>query len=264
MDVRRTLEPRRPDSPGTIRGQAAVLLLPLVLVLAQLGCATTDWVKLRRTPALPLANELHLFSWRGPQPTPRTQQLLRRYDLMRHWEDEPEILLSGLMSVTEQDPAAEHIFAVAEIAYISGQRAQQQKHSDEALDLYAISVAHAYHFLLSNEWQAARNPYDPQFRQASDIYNGALESALRIVQEKGQLHPGGTHLVSTQNQEYPLSIVCRGPWDASDIAELKFVSDYEVQGLKNHYRTYGLGVPLVAVHSRQTGRSPAEAYYAPE
>ena len=50
----------------------------------------------------------------------------------------------------------------------------------------------------------------------------------------------------------------------TDIAELKFVSDFEVQGLKNHYRTYGLGVPLIAVHRpTRSRRGPAERYYAP-
>ncbi len=132
-----------------------------------------------------------------------------------------------------------------------------------ALDLYAISVANAYKFLLSHRFDETRNPYDPRFRQASDLYNAALESVLRIVQSQGQLKPGAVHLVATPSQEYKLHVVCRGPWQPSDIAELKFVSDYDLQGLKNHYRTFGLGVPLIAEHSQAPGNSPAERYYAP-
>ena len=217
------------------------------------GCAHTDWVKLRQKPDLPLARELNLFSRQGPQPTARTAQLLRRYDLLRLWQDQPGQMLTELLQMAERRPTVEHVFAVAEIAYISRPTGPAARSVREALDLYAISVAHAYDFLLSEQFDDKRNPYDPQFRQASDIYNGALEGVLRIVQKNGQLHPGGTHLVATGDQEYQLSIVCRGPWEAAEIAELKFVSDYQVQGLKNHYRTYGLGVPLIAVHRRPRG-----------
>ncbi len=261
MDIRSDSAFRSPPRADPFRISAIVLLASLIGL--SLGCATTDWVKLRKRPALPLARELGLFSLRGPQPTARTQQLLRRYDLLETWQHEPAKLLEELLAIKQREPAVEHVFAVAEMAYISGQRAQQRGRLDEALDLYAISVAHAYHFLLNEQFDEVRNPFDPQFRQASDIYNGALESALRIVASKGNLHPNGTHLVATGTQEYQLAIVCRGPWEAQDIAALKFVSDYRVQGLKNHYRTFGLGVPLIAVHSRQPGRSPAEAYYAP-
>lgn len=252
-----------PRSKPSRRRRLAPCLLLVLALLPHGGCANTNWVRLRGTPDLPLARELQLFSWRGPQPTPRTQQLLRRYDLLRYWDDDRAQLLAELMQIAERRATPEHIFGVAEIAYISGQRAQREHQAGAALDLYAIAVAHAYQYLLSAEFDPRRNPYDPQFRQASDVYNGALEGVLRVVHEQGQLHPGGTHVIASGTQQYQLSIVCCGPWNVSDIADLKFVSDYEVQGLTNHYRTYGLGVPLIAVHSRNSGAGPAEAYYAP-
>ena len=42
---------------------------------------------------------------------------------------------------------------------------------------------------------ATRNPYDPQYRGACDLYNGALESALRIVCASKELMPGNIELV---------------------------------------------------------------------
>ena len=44
---------------------------------------------------------------------------------------------------------------------------------------------------------------------------------------------------------------------------MEFVSDYQIQGLQNHYHTYGLGVPLIAVRKSHQTQDPAEHYYPP-
>ena len=53
------------------------------------------------------------------------------------------------------------------------------------------------------------------------------------------------------------------PGEPEDIAELKFVSDYDLQGSRTTIARYGLGVPLIAVHRQQSGGDIAESYYAP-
>ena len=52
-------------------------------------------------------------------------------------------------------------------------------------------------------------------------------------------------------------------WHEDDIDRLEFVSDYQIQGLQNHYHTYGLGVPLIAVRRSHDGQDPAEHFYPP-
>ncbi len=42
---------------------------------------------------------------------------------------------------------------------------------------------------------------------------------------------------------------------------MEFVSDYELKGLQNHYHTYGLGVPLIAVRKNHPTQNPIERYY---
>jgi pimeloyl-ACP methyl ester carboxylesterase len=183
--------------------------------------------------------------------------------LLKDFDRDPEAVLRELMTGEAMNTSPDHVFTVAEVAYLAGRKAHRTRRLGHALDLYGICVTNAYNYLLSEQFDSVRNPYDPQFRQASDLYNTALESALRIVHQKGQLRPGAVHVVATPTQEYELHIVCRGPWHASDISELKFVSDYELQGLTNNYHTYGLGVPLIAVHSRHPGNHAAEQFYAP-
>ncbi len=238
----------------------AIWLLACLLLS---GCRSSDWVRVRQKPSTPLAAELSLFSWRGPQPTDRTRQLMRRYDLTKTYRKSPKKALDKLIQLADRSDNADHAFAVAELAFIAGERAHRLDRLSEALDLYGISVAHAHAYLLSGRYGARRNPFDPRFRLASDIYNGALESSMRIVQQRGQLKPGGTHLIVTDSQQYEVTVACRGSWDASEIGDLKFVSDYRVIGLKNHYRTYGLGVPMIGVYNPHSGRDPAEKLYAP-
>ena len=235
----------------------ALIALPLI------GCSSRGWIRERRQPALPLAKDLQLFSWRGPQATPRTVQLLRRNDLVKRFNDNPQAVLASLLEDSNTRNSPETVFAVAEVAFIAARVAADDDRPGDALDLYGISVAHSYAYLLSDEFASIRNPYDPQFRQASDLYNAALESVMRVVAEQGELKPGTAHVITTRTQEYELHVVSRGPWKPDDLKELKFVSDYDLQGLKNHYRTYGLGVPLIGVHNPRPGNSPAEMYYAP-
>ncbi len=237
--------------------------LTLWLCLGTTGCISTGWIRERHRPALPLATDLDLFSWRGPRATPRTAQLLRRYDLSRRFDSQPESVLPELMDSPLVHSSPEHVFSIAEVAFIAGRIADTKRRLGDALDLYSISVAHAYAYLMNEEFDAIRNPYDPQFRQASDLYNAALESTMRVVARQGELRPGTTHVIRTRTQEYELHIVSRGTCPPEDIADLKFVSDYDLQGLKNHYRTYGLGVPLIAIYRQHGGRQAVESYYAP-
>ncbi len=109
-------------------------------------------------------------------------------------------------------------------------------------------------YLFDDRFAGLRNPYDPEFRGACDLYNGALESALRIIKKDGGLKPGMTHLVKAASHSMNMTIVLRGEgWHSDDIERFEFVSDYQVTGLKNQYHNYGLGVPLIAVRRNHSG-----------
>lgn len=242
-------------------------LLELAILIGMIGlmsgCAGSQWIRERRYPASPLADDMRLFSWRGPKPTSRTVQELRRFDLLSDIKDDPKSVLQELTSGQLHSNASDHTVVVAEVAFLAGLESADEERPGEALDYFGISVAEAYHYLLSPHFGHARNAFDPRFRQASDLYNASLERIMRIIQDNGMLKPGTVHIANTAHDKYELHIVCRGPWAVDDIKELKFVADFDLKGLKNHYRTYGLGVPMIAVHRDQPGNSPAEAYYPP-
>jgi pimeloyl-ACP methyl ester carboxylesterase len=262
------------------RAKRAALALGMVLALLSTGCvtldsrslrkfasvvgyATPDLVSVRKAPRSLLASQLQLLSRSGPKPTPRTEQVLRQYDLVKIMQADPQQGLAALEQSLVAEPAADKAYAFAELAYIQAKQAEAKYDQSLALDMYGASVAHSYAYLFSPQFDGSRNPYDPQFRQACNLYNEALEGAMRIVHKIGKLQPGNTHSIKTCGQQIDIAIVASGRWHADDFERFEFVSDYELKGLNNQHQTYGLGVPLIAVRKQHEGESPDEKYYPP-
>ena len=132
-----------------------------------------------------------------------------------------------------------------------------------ALDMFGASVAHAYMYLLDERFTHERNEYDPQYRRACDLYNGALEGALRIVAAEGGLRPGHVLTVDTGQGEFDIHVDVKGRWQVDEIERFEFASDYEVNGLANHFHTFGLGVPLIAVRKTAATEQVTERFYPP-
>jgi pimeloyl-ACP methyl ester carboxylesterase len=248
--------------------RCALTLISLAVALTG-GCATSnEWVKVRDTPRNPLAGTLNLLSPGGPKPTDRTTQLLRRYDLEGELHGDRAALLARLEDIQRREPDREHEYAMAEVAYITAKESEKL-HRQRALQFYGTSLIHAYRYLFDYEVNIpARNgalvlnPYDPQFRGASDLYNQSLEGMLRLVRQEGELRPGMSRTVTTANNTCAFDVTMHSTgWHAEDIDRLEFVSDYQIQGLQNHYHAYGLGVPLIAVRRGHPGHEAAEHFY---
>jgi pimeloyl-ACP methyl ester carboxylesterase len=244
------------------RASAWALAACLAFCLSALpaGCASQKYISRRSAPANPLAGPLQLVSRNGPQPTPRTEQLLRHYALI---DDDTTMRLAGLEQEITEEPSPEKYYACAELSYVQGKRTEAMGNESLALELYGNSIHYAYWYLFEGNLAPYRNPYDPQFRSACDVYNGALEAAMRIVASGNRLLPGTTVAIKKTVGQLLVEITPYGRWQAGDFEQLKFVSDYEVQGLTNCNHTYGLGVPMIAVFRQQQSESKQQQYYPP-
>src|SRR5688572_29694723 len=80
-----------------------------ILLLA--GCGQTKFLSVRKVPKSPLESTLQLVSWYGPRPSPRTEQLLRRYALDELQKDAPERVLEPLHEELSKDPTPEKIYS---------------------------------------------------------------------------------------------------------------------------------------------------------
>jgi hypothetical protein len=239
--------------------------LVIALGLAAAGCASTKMATLRAVPHNALADELKLNSSEGPQASPRTVQFLRVYDLGDDLQRDPRKLLDCIQAIIEREPSAENVYAFAEVAYLEAIKADK-KDPRLAMDLYGASVVHAYQYLFDDRFRYLRNPYDPHFRGACDLYNGALEAGLRIAVKQNGLRPGNIYTIRTASGNWDITCQIRGSkWRPEELDHFEFVSDYELTGLKNRYQSYGLGVPLIAVRSANPypGQPAAARYYPP-
>ncbi len=256
----------RPDAART----GAIVKLPLlvggtltILLLLATGCASPKWVTVRDSPNNPLSERLMLFSRGGPKPTERTVMFLRKYDLLGREKNTPDVL-QAVHGVMQREPSPEALSAAAELAYIGGVKSQTLGDSPEALHLYGSSVAYSYGFLFHPQFTEVRNPYDPQFRGACDLYNAGLEAAMRCVKKQNKLRAGETFTVQAKGQQWDVTIAPRNLlFPADDIERFEFVSDYQIQGLQNIFHTYGLGVPLVAVRKERPRNDAVEKHYPP-
>jgi pimeloyl-ACP methyl ester carboxylesterase len=238
----------------------AGMVLLLALAFLSAGCVGDQYIAVRKRPFNPLESQLRLVAGKG-EPTERTTQFLRRFDLLKSYKKDAGSALVQLHQEISAEPDADKIYSFAELSYLQAMRAEGLYQEKIALDLYGASVAHAYWFLLDPSFDRFRNPYDPQFRRACDLYNGALEASMRIVKKQGHLLPGQSMEIVTGTQRFNVKVVCRGNWNPGDIERLEFVNDYEVKGLVNQYHTYGLGVPMIAVRKPRPKIEKAEKFY---
>lgn len=238
------------------RAGLAVVVACCVLI----GCSSTEWVTVRGVPSSPLTERLQLESWSGPQITERTALILRRSGLDP--ETAPADLLQPMSEVVRREDSGETTYAYAELAFLAGQSARHSN-SSQALDYYCLAASEAFRYLFDPRLADQRNPYDPLYRGASDLYNGSVDEVLRLLKRDGRLTPAEIDK-QHQNQPWDVTVIARdGPWSADQFDRFELASDFEVAGLTNQYRTYGLGVPLVAVRRTPPETRPTDGFYPP-
>ena len=251
---------RREVYHGGARRIVVVAIVTAALGVSAGGCATSKMTELRSAPRSPLVDRFKLTSRKGPQASERTRQFVRVNDL-EEYKDDPTAMLERIQAVIEEEPTASHVYAFAELAFIEAEKVKNSE-PELALNLYGASALHAYQYLFDKRFLTRRNPYDPHFRGACDLYNGALEGSLRLICKDQGLKPGQTYSIDTASGTWHFQCALRSDrWVAEDFERFEFVSDYELKGLRNHYQTYGLGVPLIAVRRSHDGEPPAAKYY---
>ena len=251
---------RREHQEENVPAIYRLVCLLLLIAWFALGCAYAKQVTIRANSPSPW-ERLKDF-WSEEKPSERTQQFLRRYGLTTAWkQEEPRAFLRRIQDLVYRDPSDDKLFAASELAYLAA-RSVEKANPRLALDLYGASVIHAFQYLFDDRFRDFRNPYDPQFRGACDLYNVSLERMLRLVCRDHGLSPGRMYEIRTASGVWELS--CRigaGLWRPEEFGRFEFATDYEIRNLRNHYRTYGLGVPLIAVRQPLPVEPPEARYY---
>lgn len=230
-------------------------------LLSLSGCYMPRYLDSRKVREHPMATTLNLFRKSGPEVSERTWSTLRRFGLAEKYKDNCIHCCEKIRQTVSENPDAELIYALSELAYVEAKKAEANGQTSQALNHYGIALTNAYDYLFSEDLTSTRNPYDPLFRAACDLYNQSLEDALRLLCGNNRMQPGNTYRVKTENREFVVRTEMRGQWDPKEFDRYEFVSDYKIETLRNRHTTYGLGVPLIAVRKPSDSENAREGYY---
>lgn len=241
-------------------------LLVSLLALAPFGCSYG--ISVRRTSGPDLLDSFRASVGAADSISPRTLQTLRRWDIESEYQRHPLQAYTRLQLAAARDPEPDLLFALAEISYHMG-RQTEKRDSTHACGYYYLCAGYAYHYLFSTPAQPLQDgslhepestfdsfAFDPRFRLACDLYNTGLAKCIVAAQKIGRLDPREQlELPTPDGKGFHLSVVHHGfPWQPEEFGPLLLCADYQVVGLANHYRGYGLGVALIGTRDHDMQR----------
>ncbi|TWT48796.1 esterase/lipase family protein [Botrimarina hoheduenensis] len=236
--------------------QSANAALLTVVLLASLGsgCASSEqWIQ-RRPADSPYAARLLGVGNDKPRFSETTRQVATKAGLNPEIDDQRQRLLTLLADAHGETGAPEVEFALAELAAVQADSLREDGDDDAAIGFYAESLVHGYHALAG----------DPLRRigGATSRYNTSLQSLLRLLQSRDQVHPGAR--IPLPHSEHGCSIAVElhsSHWRQEDFDGFEFAEDFQVLALRNHYHTTGVGVPLVAKRDHPDRNHPEDRFY---
>ena len=162
---------------------------------------------------------------------------------------------------TASEPNRENIYALAELAYVGGKKAEVAMRRTKRSSSTAQPCCTPTSICSTRLTPRRATPTTRSSASPAICTTRALEGTLRIVQSQGALRPArrASSRPPTTRAKSKIVLKSKG-WHAEDFDHVEFVSDFEVHGLRNHYHNFGLGVPLIAVRRHHEDMDPREQY----
>jgi len=180
-------------------------------------------------------------------PSERTIQFLALRGMLSDWHNDPVPVLISLDKNLIDHPNRDTLFALMELCFYEAE--QEDELSDESLPFHVSSMVYAYKYLFDPEYEPPISPYSPYSRLTCDIYNRSLADLILYAQSKKirfkenmrlPMINGGLLLEQRHSELL---------WKPEEFDNYKVTYRFEVKGIDAHYRTYGIGVPIIAVRS---------------
>jgi triacylglycerol esterase/lipase EstA (alpha/beta hydrolase family) len=165
------------------------------------------------------------------------RELMNR-NLYQRFEEDPAKGLAELHASLASEGDEDLIFALAELSFFYANNSGDRSY-------YLAAAVYAYAFLMPGQLGRPPEGVDPRLRWATDIYNQALAQAAKSHDGAFAIPMGGTfrlpfgELTVTFNEADLI-------WADYRMKDFIPAADVEVRGLRNRYRTPGIGAPLAA------------------
>jgi len=189
------------------------------------------------------------------RPSSFSARELVNLNLYQRFEEDPMDALAemhaGLAATGDED----RIFALAELSFFYADNSGDRSY-------YLAAAVYAYAFLMPGQHGTPPKGIDPRLRWAADMYNQALTQAAKSHDGAYAIPMGGTfrlpfgELTVTFNEADLI-------WADYRMKDFIPAADVEVRGLRNRYRTPGIGAPLAASIEPVDGAASKQYYYVP-
>ncbi len=184
-----------------------------------------------------------------------TRNTVNGWGLLDRYEKEPTAALAELRKiVVDGRGGSAELFALSELSFLYAEHSQQKSH-------YLAAAVYAYAFLLPKRADDAPRPIDPRVRLAADLYNRAITQAF-----KG---PSGTVELASGRYLLPFGAVdvtvdpASFDWGDRHLTEFLPIAEFSVHGMRNRYRSPGVGAPLAAKTVPRPGVDVAASFIGP-
>ncbi|MFO1417323.1 MAG: alpha/beta hydrolase [Methylotetracoccus sp.] len=203
------------------------------------GCATPVGV---RQVDIPSAYGIQTRSaLSAEQPSEASKTVLRRQGLMDRFDENPAEVLAELHRGLAASGDDDRLFALAELSFLHGQNTRDRGH-------LLASAVYAWALLFPGDGSGDNrlDPADPRYRLAYDLYNQATAQAFAIGDENSDVRlASGTYRLpfgSLRVAVDPAGMT----WGGYRLERFTPTSTLEIRGLRNRYRTPGIGTALAA------------------
>ena len=217
-------------------GHGTVFVSAVILLCFAAGCATPIGVNhVDRSVAYHSFTANAISAERASSFSARE---LINFNLYQKFEDDPQKALAELHSGLAPKGDEDRIFALAELSFLHAQNSGDRSY-------YLAAAVYAYAFVLPGKRGTPPRGIDPRLRWAVDFYNQALTQAAKSDEGAYAIPMGGKfklpfgELTVTFNERDLL-------WSGFRLKDFIPAADIEVRGLRNRYRTPGIGAALAA------------------
>ena len=163
---------------------------------------------------------------------------LINFNVYEEFEENPQKALADLHSTLAPKGDEDRLFALAELSFLHAENSGERTY-------YLASAVYAYAFLYPGKQGTPPRGIDPRLRWAVDLYNQSLTQAAKSDEAAYAIPMGGKFKLPFG--ELTVSFNERDLiWGDFRMKDFVPAADIEVRGLRNRYRTPGIGAALAA------------------
>lgn len=207
------------------------------------GCASP--YSARPLSAIKLFKQRQENALSSDKPSWQTQQYLRLKFLDKEYKKDPLVVTSQVMETARQTKDADAMMATAELSLINA-RKTYRKNRDGAVTMLLNAAELSYDYLFMEKASTSFSTLKPSYRFMANIYNRAVSKLIEIREKKNEPWPKSAsfkHLNSTY--DFVLNTDKPFLWNPNVFDELIPADKIQIRGIRNQYRTEGLGAPLI-------------------